>query len=72
MKKVKNTLFGLMAVIALLTSTNLNAGCDTTPNVGQTVGICKATHDPDYSWYSCNIYNEGEDQCYFNAPPVQE
>jgi hypothetical protein len=73
MKNVKNILFSLIAVAALLASTNLQAGCNTTnPQVGQTVGICKVVNHPDYSQYSCNVHNQGSQICYYNSATVQE
>tara|TARA_R110000796_G_scaffold231631_2_gene349603 strand:- start:33614 stop:33832 length:219 start_codon:yes stop_codon:yes gene_type:complete len=69
MKKVLNTLFGLLAVIVFLTSTNLNAACDTIPNVGDTVGICNTLNGPDYTVYTCSEVNEGDEFCFFKKIP---
>lgn len=53
--------------LTLSTSLNAQTSCDTTPDVGQTVGRCFTMSGPGGDVASCNEYNDGE-ICYFTKP----
>lgn len=67
---MKKIIVSIVLLVACSLTLDLQAGCDTQPDPGQTVGRCKEVNDPDYSYYACRVtYAEGE-ICYFNAPPT--
>ena len=74
MKKVKTLAIGC-AVMLLSFGSSLNAqsSCDSTPDVGQTVGKCQTLSGPWGDLASCSTSNTEGTICYFGGgPAIQE
>ncbi|MCE7054053.1 hypothetical protein LZF95_05150 [Algoriphagus sp. AGSA1] len=64
MKKIKFSILTLRLIISSGLALNAQTSCDTTPDVGQTVGGCFTFSGPGGNVAGCNAYNAGP-ICYY-------
>lgn len=68
--KMKKFVVCFVLLFACSLTIDLQAGCDTVPNVGQMVGKCNVFENPDYTIYTCTTAASTGTICFFNAPPT--
>ncbi|MFN4000042.1 hypothetical protein [Algoriphagus sp.] len=72
MIEIKKCLFGVFAILLFSTgSSSAQSTCDTTPDVGQTVGRCFVVTTSQGDLATCNTSNPEGEICYFGEPKVE-